>query len=150
MEMPRMRGVDAVAVLFEREACHIERMRRPGEITRGQRDLGFRHDASCAGHGLFRTEGARCATQQDLCPIEIAELRHGDAAQRQRRWIVAQGYPVECAQRIAAGQRMRCRRDQRVHRNPVTLVTLTARASAPNLSHDLEPVLGTSAPARPA
>ena len=61
----------------------------------------------------------------------IAKLRHGDAAQRQRRRIVAQSDAVERAERITLRERTPCRRDQRVHRNPDTLVTPLIAPSGP-------------------
>ena len=64
----------------------------------------------------FGAEGARRPLHQGFCAREIAELRHGDAAQRQRRRVVAQGDPVQGAERITRRQRARRRRDQRVHR----------------------------------
>jgi hypothetical protein len=41
--------------------------------------------------------------------------------------VVAQRDPVQCAQRITRGELTRRGRDQRVHQNPATLVTLTVR-----------------------
>ena len=76
-----------------------------------------------AGHGLFRTEGARGTSQKRLRSNEIAELRHRDASKRERRRVVAQGDPVQGAERITCGERARRGCDQRVHRNPATLVT---------------------------
>ena len=49
-------------------------------------------------------EGAGGASQECVRASEIAELRHGDAAQRQRWRIVTQGYPVEGAQGITAAR----------------------------------------------
>src|SRR3990172_3046864 len=86
-----MRGVYPVAVLFERRARCVERLRGPAQVARDERDLGLGDDAPRAGHGLFRTERAR---------------RGGD---------------------------------QRVHRNPVTLVTPTCTKPGPNLSHGQQP-----------
>ena len=123
LESPRMRGIEAVAVRFERRPRCVERLRRPAQIARDQCDLGLGDDASCAGHGLFRTEGTRRTSQQSFGSCEIAELRHRDAAQRQRRRVVAQRDPLQCAKRITRRQRARRGGDQRVHRNPVTLVT---------------------------
>jgi hypothetical protein len=60
-------------------------------------------------------ECARGAPQELACARIIAELRHGNAAQRQRRRVVAQGNPVECAQRVAASESARGGGDQRVH-----------------------------------
>ena len=101
----------------------IERLRRPVEVARDERDLGLGDDAARAGDGLPRAEGAGRAPQQRFGAGEIAELRHRDAAQRQRRRIVAQGDVVQCAERITRCERARRGRDQRVHSNPDTLVT---------------------------
>ena len=98
LEIPRMRGIDAIAVRFERRPRCVERLRRPGQVPRDQSDLGLGDDASCAGHGFFRTERARSPSQQGLCANEIAELRHRDAPQRERRRIVAQGDPLQCTE----------------------------------------------------
>ena len=106
---------------FERRPRRVERLRRPAQVARDERDLGLGDDAPRAGHGLFRTEGARRASQQRLRSNEIAELRHRDAAQRERRRVVAQGDPLQRAERIARRERTRRGRDQRVHRNPATL-----------------------------
>ena len=84
-----MRCVHPVAVLFERRPRRVERLRGPAEVARDQRDLGLGDDAPRAGHGLSRTEGARRTSHQSLRSIEIAELRHGDAPQRERRRVVA-------------------------------------------------------------
>ena len=125
LEIPRMRGVQPVAVLFERRSRRVERLRRPAQIARDERDLGLGDDAPRAGHRFFRTEGARRTSQQLLRSREIAELRHRDAAQRERRRIVAQRDPLQRAERITRRERARRGRDQRVHRNPATLVTPT-------------------------
>ena len=70
---------------------------------------------------------ARRPSHESLRANEIAELRHRDAAKRQRRRVIAQGDPVQCAEGITRGERPRRGRDQRVHRNPATLVTPTVR-----------------------
>ena len=129
LEMPRMRGIHAVAVRFERRPRRIERLRRPAQVARDERDLGLGDDAPRAGHGFFRTEGARSTSQESLRSSEIAELRHRDASQRERRRIVAQRDSLQCAEGITGRERARRGRDQRVHRNPVTLVTPTVRYS---------------------
>jgi hypothetical protein len=54
---------------------------------------------------------------------EIAELRHRDASKREGRRVVAQGDPLQCTEGIARHECTRRDRNQRVHRNPVTLVT---------------------------
>ena len=77
---------------------------------------------------------ARRASQQRLRPREIAELGHGDAAKRERRRIVAQRDALQRAERIAGRERPGRSRDQRVHANPVTLVTPTRPRRPVNLS----------------
>jgi hypothetical protein len=47
----------------------------------------------------------RGSSQQRLRPNEIAELRHRDTAQRQRRRVVAQRNPVQRAKRITRRER---------------------------------------------
>ena len=127
LEIPRMRGIYAVAVRFERRPRCVERLRRPAQVARDECDLGLGDDTPRAGHGLFRTEGARRTSQESLCSNEIAELRHRDASQRERRRVVAQGDPLQCAEGITCRECARRSGDQRVHRNPVTLVTPTIR-----------------------
>src|SRR5712691_6411105 len=122
-----MRGVHPVAVRFERRARGVERLCRPAQVARDQRDLGLGDDTPCAGHGLSRTEGARRTSQKSLRANEIAELRHRDAAKREGRRVVAQGDPVQRTEGITRRERTRRGRDQRVHSNPATLVTPTVR-----------------------
>jgi hypothetical protein len=57
-------------------------------IARDECDLGLGDDAPYAGHGLFRTEGARRASQERFRSNKIAELRHRDAAKREGRRVV--------------------------------------------------------------
>jgi hypothetical protein len=54
---------------------------------------------------------------------KVSELRHGDSAEREGGRIVAQGDSLQCAEGIACGEGARCGCDQRIHRNPATLVT---------------------------
>jgi hypothetical protein len=112
LEIARMRGVRPVAVLFERRARSLERPRRPAQLARGERDLAFGDDTPRASHGLFRAKGARRASHQSLRSNEIAELRHGDAAQSERRRIIAQCDSVQCAEGITCRQCACCCRDQ--------------------------------------
>ena len=85
LEISRVRGVDAVAMRQECRPGRGERLRGPGQIARDEGDLGLGDDAPRTGHRLFRAEGARRSAQEGLRPVEIAELRHGDAAKRQAR-----------------------------------------------------------------
>jgi hypothetical protein len=89
-EMARMCCVQPIAVLFKCRSCRFERFRRPAEITRDKRDLGFGDETSCASHRFSRTEGARRTSQQRLRTYEIAELGHRNASKRERWRIVAQ------------------------------------------------------------
>ena len=61
LEIARMRGVDPVAVRFERRPRRVERLGGPAEVARDERDLGLGDDAPRAGHRLSRAEGARRA-----------------------------------------------------------------------------------------
>jgi hypothetical protein len=100
LEIARMRGIDAVAVRFKRHARCTEHLRRPGEVARDQCDLGLGNDTPRAGYRLFRTEGARGISKEQLRPNEIAELRHSEASKRERRSVVAQGDPLQCPEEI--------------------------------------------------
>lgn len=114
-QIARMRGVDPVAMIFQQDAGGIERFGGPAEIPRCQRNLGFCHDASCARHRFFRAERACGASHQRFRAPEVAKLRHCNAAQRERRRVVAQRDLLQCSKRIARRERTRGRRDQRVH-----------------------------------
>src|SRR5437667_3555055 len=120
-----MRGVHAIAVRFECRPRRVERLCGPAQVARDECDLGLGDDASRAGHRLFRTEGTRSSSQKNLRSNEIAELRHRDASKRERRRIVAQGDPFQCAEGITRCERSRRGRDQGIHQNPATLVTPT-------------------------
>src|SRR5262245_20100742 len=126
-EIPRMRGVHAVAVRFERRARRVEHRRRPGQVARDERNLRLRDDAPRARQGFFRTERTRGASHESSRSNEIAELCHRDASKREGRRVDAQGDPLQCAEGITCRQRARRGGDQRVHRNPATLVTPTVR-----------------------
>jgi len=143
LESPRMRGIHPVAVRFERRPRCVEHLRRPGQVARDQCDLGLGNDTPRAGHRLFRTECARSTSEQRLCSGEIAKLRHRDASQRQRRRVVTQGDPLQCTDWITCRECARRSRDQRVHRNPVTLVTPTVRYPGAKLAHDQQRAIGS-------
>jgi hypothetical protein len=133
-EMPCMRGIHPVATLFERLPGGVERLRRPPQVARYEGNLGLGDDASCAGHGLFRTKGARGFLQENLRPDQIAELRHRDTPEREGGRVIAQRDPIQRAERISRCECARRSRDQRVHRNPVTFVTPTVRCRALSVS----------------
>jgi len=124
-----MRGVQPVAVLFERCPRRVERLPRPAQVARDERDLSLGDDAPRARHGFFRTEGPCSTSQESLRSNQIAELRHRDASQRERRRILAQRDSLQCADGVTRRERTCRGRDQRIHRNPATLVTPTRSIS---------------------
>jgi hypothetical protein len=111
-EMPRMRGVQPVAVFFERYPRRLESFRRPAQVARNERNLSLGDDAPRASHDFFRTEGAGSTSQERLRSNEIAELRHRDATKRERRRIVAQGNSLQRTEGITGCECTRRRSDQ--------------------------------------
>ena len=89
-DQPRLQRVGAVGARLERGRRRRQRARRAAEVAHGQRHLGLGDDAARARQLLVRAEAARGAPQQLARPRVLAELRHRDAAQRQRRRVVAQ------------------------------------------------------------
>ena len=127
-----MRGVRPVAMRLERPPAP-RRAPACGRARDRARRARSRPRRRRSAHGPSPPRGPKpraALPQQLLRARQVAELRHRDAAQRQRRRIVAQRDPLQRRQRIARRERPRRGRDQRVHRNPVTLVTLTRLASA--------------------
>jgi len=100
-ETARVRGVHAVTMRFKRRACCVERFRRPAQIARGKRDLCLGDNTPRTGHRFFRTESARSASHESLRSNEIAELGHRNTSKRECRRVIAQGDPLQCAERIA-------------------------------------------------
>ena len=126
LEVPRMRRVQTVAVSFERRPRRVQYFRRRAQVARYERDLGLGDDTPRTGDRLSRTEGAGRTSQKGLRAREITELRHRDTAKRKRRRVVPEGDPLQRADEVTRGERPRRSRDQRVHQNPVTLVTPAA------------------------
>ena len=137
LEIARMGRVRPVAMRLEGRSAAASAFVGQARSRDSERDLGLDDDASRAGHGLSRAEGARRPPHQRFRAVEIAELGHGDAAKRQRRRVVAERHPVQRAERIAHRERASRRRDQRVHRNPVTLVTPRGRQPDPSLTRNV-------------
>jgi len=138
-----VRGVHQVAVLLEHRPRGVENLCRPPQVARHERNLRLGDDATRASYGLLRTEGTRCTSQESLRSKEIAELRHRDPSKRKRRRVIAQGDPIQRAEGITRCQCTRRGRDQRVHRNPATIVTHIVRRTGRNLSH-VVPTNGTN------
>ena len=103
----------------------------PGRARRARSRLRRPH--TVRGPPLLSGQSARRPPQQRLRPTEIAELRHRDAPQRQRRRIVAKRDSLQRAEGITRGERARRGRDQRVHRNPATLSHSRAESQASSL-----------------
>ena len=76
LEIARMRGIDAIAVRFERGPRGFEPLRRPPQLARDQCDLRLGNDTPRAGNGLSWPEGTRSTSQKGLRSNQIAELRH--------------------------------------------------------------------------
>ena len=114
-EIARMRGVPSITLRFEHDPSGVECLQRPAEITRNKRDLSLGDDTARPGNRLFRAEGASRASQKLSGTRKIAKLRHRDAAQRQRRRIIAQGDPLQRCQRVTRRQGAPRRVDQGVH-----------------------------------
>ena len=111
-----------VAVHFERRPRCVERLRRPSEVARDRAISASATIHLARATASFRTEPARRSSQESLRSNEIAELRHRDASQREggRRHA---GRPGSGRRGDHPGERTRRGRDQRVHRDPATLVT---------------------------
>ena len=134
LEIAGMRGVRPIAMRFERRPRRAERLHGPLRSRETSAISASATTHRARADRLLRAEGTRSAPQQFLRARKVAKLRHRDAAQRERRWIVAQRDPLQRRQRIARRERPGRGRDQRVHRNPVTLVTLTRLPSRPTSS----------------
>jgi len=58
-EIARMRGVDSVAVRFERCPRSVERFRGPAQVARNERNFRLGNHTPRAGYGLFWSKGSR-------------------------------------------------------------------------------------------
>ena len=109
LEIARVRGIDAVAVRFERRPRRVERLRRPAEVARDQCDFGLGDDTPRAGHRLFRTEGARRAcsralarTRSPSCAIAMPRSASAGASSRSAtRFNAPSGSPAASARAAA-------------------------------------------------
>ena len=120
-----MRGIHDVAVTRQGPVRRFQRLDRPTKVARDERYLRLGDHAASARHGFSWTERPRRAAQQHARALEIAELRHGDAAKRERRCVITQRHTVQRAKWIASRERTGSSEDHRVHQNHVTVVTHT-------------------------
>ena len=129
--------VGAIAERGERLRRGVERERRPAQLPRGQCDFGLGDLAAGLGESLSSAEAARGAPQELARPLVVAELGHRDAAQGERRRIVAKRDALERTERITGRQRARGRGDEAVHGGrivPARSVQGGAATPAPPLS----------------
>jgi hypothetical protein len=105
----------AIAERVERPRGGVECARRLAQVARGERDLGLGDLAAGPGESLAGAEAARGAPQELARPLVVAELGHRDAAQGERRRVVAQRDALERTERITGRQRTRGRGDEGVH-----------------------------------
>jgi hypothetical protein len=112
LEMPRMRGVDAIAVVLERPSRRVEGVRRPAQVARDQRDLRLGDGTPGASNSLSWTERTPGTPQKGPRSNEIAELRHGDPSKRERWRIVSQRDELQSTEGITRGKRTRRSRNQ--------------------------------------
>ena len=110
-----MQRVGAVGMRIQRGRSGRQRARRAAEVAHGQRHLRLGDDTAGARQLFVRTEAARGAPQQLARARMLAELRHRDAAQGQRRRVVAQRDALERAERVAGSEGARGSGDQGVH-----------------------------------
>ena len=81
----------------------------------------------------FGSKAAGGAAQRGFGAPEIAQLRHGDAAQGQGGRVAPQGDVIEGAQRVAGRQRARSQGDQKVHGHSATFAASSGDRTWANL-----------------
>ncbi len=131
-----MCGVGPISVCFQRATCGSERAHGAAEFARDERDLRCGDRAPRTRHWLVRAESAFCIAQQLPGPPEVAELRHGNTAQREGDRVITQRDSLQRGERITRRQRAGRVRDQRFHENPVTFVTHAGFMRCPTFSLD--------------
>ena len=107
--------VGTIAERLERLRRGVEHVHRPCQIARGERHLGLGDLAAGLGESLLGTEAARGTSQELARPLVVAELGHRNAAQGERRRVVAQRDALERTERITGRQQARGRGDEGVH-----------------------------------
>ena len=109
LEIPRMRGVHPVAVLFERCPRCVERLRRPAQVARDERDLGLGDDTPRGATASFGPK-ARAAlrtrafarTRSPSCPIAMSRSASAGASSRKAtRFSAPSGSPAASARAAA-------------------------------------------------
>ncbi len=116
---PRLQRVGVIGVLFQRSLGRHQRARRSAEIAHRQRYFRFGDDTTGARPFLVRAEASRSLAQQLARTPMLAQLGHGNAAQRQRRRVVAQSDPLERAEGVASSKSTRGGGDQGIHADSI-------------------------------
>ena len=93
-----------------------QRARRAAEVAHGEGHLGLCDDTAGARQLLVGAEAAGGAPEELAGARVLAELGHGDAAEGERRRVVAQADTLEGAERVADDEGARGGGDQGVHR----------------------------------
>ena len=112
-----LQRVGAIGARLERGRRGRQRARRAAEVAHGEGHLGLCDDTAGTRQLLVGTEAAGGAPEQLAGARVLAELGHGDAAQGERRRVVAQGDALEGAERVAGDEGARGGGDQGVHRD---------------------------------
>ncbi len=102
---------------LERGGCGGKRARRSAKVAHRERHLGLGNKAAGARQFLVGAKASGGPPQELARTWMLAKLRHGNAAQGQRRRVVAQGDPLEGTERVAGGKRPRGGGDQGIHRS---------------------------------
>ena len=110
-------GIGAIGARVERGRGLRQRARGTAKIAHGERHFGLGDDTAGTRQLLARTKTARGAPQQFAGARKLAQLGHRDAAQGERRRVVAQGDVLERAERVAGDQRAPGGGNQGVHRD---------------------------------
>ena len=93
-----------VLVRFQDVPRMFQRSCGPVQIARHQRDFSQRHRTARASNRFLAAECPCGALQQRLGSLQIAELRHGEAAKRQCRRVVAQGNASQRPEYVTCGE----------------------------------------------
>ena len=127
---PRMQGIRLIAIGFECRRCCRQCTRRPAELAHREQYFGLRQDATRACKRFAGTERPGGAPQQVAGARVFAELRHGDATQRQCRWVVTQRNALQGAECVAYCESARGGADHGVHREKITSIRDGTRSVA--------------------
>jgi hypothetical protein len=114
-DQPGVKGIGVVAECVERLHGGIEPGHPPGQIASGEGNLGLGYLATSLGEAFATAKGAGGALQELARSLVVAELGHGNAAQGERRRVVAQRNAFERTERITGRQQSCGGSDEGVH-----------------------------------